>query len=417
MESCDVAVIGGGSAGLMAAAAAAQAGARVEVFERLPGPGRKLCATGGGRCNLTRHAAAEEIMAAFGKRGRFMAPALEKLDPPGICRYFAGLGVPTASEDGVHVFAASGRAEDVANALQKDCLKRNVRVRTGERVTSLLIEDGAIRGLEARGRRIRARAVILAAGGCSHPALGSDGSGHALARQAGHEIAEATPALVPLLAAEPWVGTLAGIVLPVRLWIRDSRPGGRRVTEGPMLFTHSGISGPATLDISGDVAVALQNGDVTLCAQVAPGLDAGAWSARLEETAQKDGGRRTLRATLAMWMPARLADTLLDRERMNGNMRLAGLSHANRDRLAALLGALPLKIRGAGGWARAMVTRGGVRLKEVRPETLESRLVRGLHLAGEILDLDGPCGGYNLTWAFASGRLAGCSAGHRPGDG
>ena len=161
-------------------------------------------------------------------------------------------------------------------------------------------------------------------------------------------MAEATPALVPLLAAEPWVGTLAGIVLPVRLWIRDSRPGGRRVTEGPMLFTHSGISGPATLDISGDVAVALQNGDVTLCAQVAPGLDAGAWSARLEETAQKDGGRRTLRATLAMWMPARLADTLLDRERMNGNMRLAGLSHANRDCLAALLGALPLKIRGTG---------------------------------------------------------------------
>ena len=117
-----------------------------------------------------------------------------------------------------------------------------------------------------------------------------------------------------------------------------------------------------------------------------------------------------MRATLAMWMPARLADTLLDRERMNGNMRLAGLSHANRDHLATLLGALPLKIRGTGGWARAMVTRGGVRLKEVRPETLESRLVRGLYLAGEILDLDGPCGGYNLTWAWASGTLVGKAA-------
>ena len=412
MESCEVAIIGGGAAGLMAAAAAAKAGARVEVFERLNEPGLKLYVTGGGHCNLTRHAAAEDIMAAFGRHGRFMAPALEKLDPEGICQHFAGLGVPTSSEDGVHVFAASGYAEDVVHALEKDCRAGHVCIRTGVRVTGLLVEDGAIRGLEADGQGVGARAVILAAGGCSYPELGSDGSGYALARQAGHEMTEPTPALVPLLSAEPWVGTLAGIALPARLWIQDSKPRTRRITEGPMLFTHHGISGPATLDLSGDVAMALRNGEVAVCVQVMPGWDASAWKIRLEEAAQSDGGRKTLRAILAMSMPARLADALIEREGMNDKMRLAEMSHTNRDRMTAVLGACPIRIRATEGWTRAMVTRGGVRLKEVRPETLESRLVRGLYFAGEVLDLDGPCGGYNLTWAFASGHLAGDAAGH-----
>lgn len=410
MESFDVAVVGGGAAGLMAAATAAKTGARIEIFERLDTPGRKLGATGGGRCNLTRNTAADEIMAAFGKHGRFMAPALDKLEPSGICRHFAGLGVPTASEDGVHVFAASGRAGDLVDALQKDCRKQHVMIRTGVRVTKLLVEDGMIRGLEADGQRVRTRAVILATGGCSYPNLGSDGSGHALARDAGHKITKPAPALVPLLSAEQWVGTLAGIVLPMRLWVQNSKPGSRRITEGPVLFTHTGISGPAALDLSGDVAIALERGETTLCAQPAPGQDANAWAIRLEKAAKSNGGRGTLRATLATAMPARLADALLERECMNGKTRLAELSNVNRRRLTAMLGALPIRIRDTEGWGRAMVTRGGVRLKEVRPETLASRLVKGLYFAGEILDLDGPCGGYNLTWAFSSGYLAGYAA-------
>ena len=428
-ESADVAVVGAGPAGLMAAIAAAEAGRRVVVLEQLDRPGAKLLASGGGRCNLTNTLPREKFIARFGRQGRFMLPALAAMDSRALRQWLDGLGVPTHAPDGLHVYPVSDSALTVQKALWRRLRELGAHVRLGVRVTGLWLEDATekgtvpfsqrrekgtapfsvLRGLETETGRVAAPHVILAAGGRGYPSLGGSASGYELARAAGHTIIGPTPALVPLRVKEPWVRRCAGASLAAARIRIDLAGESRAGLRGEALFTHAGLSGPAVLDLSGDVAALLaRHKTVPLLVDLAPGVTPEDWRRRLEKWRTAEP-RSTVVSLLDRHLPKSLAAALAELAGIGPALRPPQLSAGSRDRLTELLTALPLTVTGTEGWDRAMVTRGGVNLKEVDPRTLRSKRLAGLALAGELLDLDGPSGGFNLQWAFSSGYLAGKS--------
>ncbi len=417
-SATDILVVGAGPAGLMAALAAARAGRRVEVLEQLDRPGLKLLATGGGRCNLTCAEAAEALMARFGRQGRFMAPALALLDPQRLRERLAELGVPTVVDEHNRVYPASQAAGTVLSALLDAGRDQGVQLRTGVAVEGLWIEASRLRGLQTRTGRLEAPRVVLATGGQSYPELGGTGGGYSLAEQAGHTLVPPTPALVGLVTVESWPARCAGVSLQgVRVWI-DRRGQAKAGLVGDVLFTHRGLSGPAILDLSGDVAGLLARGGPVPLRLDLTEPDRGEpanlpspqrWQQRLARWRQRQG-TSSLRNLLARHLPRALAHLLCELAGLDAQTRAAELPADARDALVGLLTALPLTVSATEGFGRAMVTRGGVSLRDVDPHTLQSRRLAGLSLAGELLDLDGPSGGYNLHWAFASGSLAGQAA-------
>jgi hypothetical protein len=406
-----IVIIGGGPAGLSAAIAAASSGAPgVIVLERLNRPGAKLLASGGGRANVTNTLPVADFVARLGRQGRFAMPALEALGSAALRGWLDELGVPTICPDGFGVYPASQRAGDVLAALVRSAGSLGVALRTGVRVVRLRLGgDGCVRGVETGdGALIGASAVVLACGGRGYPSLGGSGDGCELARQAGHEIVTQTPALVPLDTVEAWPGRCAGLAVSGAKVAIDL-PRRRHSRTGDVIFTHHGLSGPAVLDLSGDVAELLAKYPaVPLAVQWLTAAPAGAWRGRLDQ-AQRTAGRKLVASVLANWLPRRLAEALCQQAGC-GHTAAAQLGATQRDALTAMLGGARLTVRATGGFERAMVTRGGVALRGVEPATLASRHSAGLFLAGELLDLDGPCGGFNLQWAFSSGRLAGLSA-------
>lgn len=410
-----VAVIGAGPAGLMAALSAARAGARVIVSEQLPEPGRRLLATGGGHCNFTNTLATDDFVRRFGAKSRFVAPAIKALDGNRLRRFFEELGIASHSPDGFHVLPVSNSARAVRDVLRQACRKQGVEFQFHSRVDSLQISRSQVTGIiTPRGAEL-ASGVVLAAGGASYPILGGGESGFRLARLAGHTIAPLCPALVPLVTRETWPATLAGVTLPRVAISMVSAGNVRSKAIGSLLFTHLGISGPVVLDISGSVAAALMtSAAVGIMLDLTPDWTIEAWQGHIEKL-RKEHGARTVQSMLATILPAALAKVVLERVPITSSVsgyrdatavNVARLSREQSRRLIMLIKNLPLTITGTEGFGKAMVTRGGVKLEEVDPKTLASKRVHGLFFAGEILDVDGPCGGFNLQWAFASGFLA-----------
>jgi predicted Rossmann fold flavoprotein len=413
--TCSTLIIGGGPAGLAAACFCAQPAL---VIERLAAPGRKLLATGGGRCNLTHATDAAGIMAAFGRDGRFMSRALAAFPPDAIRAFFASLGVMTRADPDGCVFPVSQRAEEVCRALEKAALNAGTELRCGLRAQRLLLApdtDGSgtrrVTGVETARGILHARQVILAAGGQSYPALGSDGSGFALARDAGLDVTPPLPALAGLFTRETWPGTLAGLVLEYAALRLDAPGSPKTWLEGPVLFTHKGVSGPPALDLSGAINARLHAAqapavaDVTVRLASRAGWTASDWRARFADWRLHHGGR-ALHNLLAGELPRALAATLCTLAGTE-NMAAARAPKSALEALADACAEQPLQITGTESWARAMVTCGGVSLRELDPRSLACRRRPGLFCAGEVVDLDGRCGGFNLTWALASGRLAG----------
>ncbi|MBU4429706.1 MAG: NAD(P)/FAD-dependent oxidoreductase [Verrucomicrobia bacterium] len=401
-----VVVIGAGAAGLIAGLVAARSGARVIVFEQLPEAGVRLLATGGGHCNFTNTLGAEDLIRRFGDKRRFAAPALRAMTGTRLRGFFEELGIASHSPDGFHVFPASDSARSIRNALLQACRKLSVEFRFNSRVEGLQIERGRMVGIETSLGTESASRVVLAAGGAGYPSLGGGESGFALARRAGHTIVPLCPALVPLVTREPWSGTLAGVTLP-HVLVNMAFPGGT-CTAGPgsLLFTHKGISGPVALDVSGAVASALMTREsVAVTMDLCPERPLEAWQGTVEGW-RREHGAKTVLAMLGCLLPASLARVVLNLAQAPTDTKVSRLSREQIHRLIAMLTNLPLTVTGTEGFGKAMVTRGGVALGEVCPRTLESKIVRGLFFAGEILDVDGPCGGFNLQWAFSSGFLA-----------
>ena len=405
-----IAIIGAGPAGLMAAISAAECGSQVLLFDHLSEPGKKLLVTGGGRCNLTHLASDDELMQAFGKYGRFMQPALAALNPEALCRKLESIGIPTCIENNCLVFPKSHSAKEVRQRLWGQCHTLGVKFHLNTQVKAILKTNNQCSGIETDHDPLSTHRIIMATGGKSYPELGADGSGYELAKELGHTITPLHPALVGLLTEETWPGQLAGVSLQ-NVEIRLTTGRKKTVCEaGDLLFTHRGISGPAILNISGAISEDLaKESPVGITINWFFGKRAQDWEREIKQWRQKEGTKTILRH-LSRHMPVSLAEQLCSLSNIAKDTITAQLREPASRTLIQYLTQTPLTITQTEGFSKAMITRGGISLKEINPHTMESKEVKGLFFAGEVVDLDGPCGGYNLQWAFSSGRLAGQSA-------
>ena len=400
----DLIVAGAGAAGMMAAITAARAGKHVLLIEKLPKIGAKLGATGGGRCNLTNTLDNDTFMARFGKQGRFMTTALKALDHEALRWFFAEIGVATDAPDGFRVFPVGHQSGSIIDALEKEMARLGVQVRCGEKVEALLMEEGRAGGVRTSGGEYHAHTVVIATGGLGYPQLGAEGDGLKLAREAGHTVTACYPAMMPLKTRETWVARCRADTIPKATIRIDMKKAKGLHATGDLIFTKDGIRGPVVLDFAREITPLLEaNGEVPLLVSMTD-LDENAVLEHFKSHPQLSAGE-----SLAKILPQSVADALINESGGDPALGFAKLSGAVRDKLIKRVTRTPLTVVGHGGFKQAMITRGGVKLKEIDPETMQSRILPGLFFCGEVMDLDGPCGGYNLQWSFSSGHLAGLS--------
>jgi predicted Rossmann fold flavoprotein len=405
----NVLIVGGGAAGMMAALFAAKEGASVTILERNEKLGKKIYITGKGRCNVTNDCDREAFLSQVPRNPRFLYGALALLPTNALMEMLENAGCPLTVERGRRVFPQSNKASDVTRALSLELRRLSVQVRLNARVKSLIVKEARVRGVQLEsGETIAADAVILATGGKSYPITGSTGDGYQLAQEAGHTITPLQPSLAPLVASESWVGELTGLSLKnVRL---SAQCQGKAVysEQGEMLFTHFGISGPLTLEMSSHlIAYPPEQWRVTL--DLKPALTPEQLEARLlRDFAEMS--RKQFANLLPGLLPGKLADIFPRLLNIPGDKPVHQISREERQRLKMLLKELPLPICGIRPIDEAIVTRGGIPVKEISPATMESKLTPGLYFAGEMIDVDAHTGGFNLHIAFSTGALAGKSA-------
>jgi predicted Rossmann fold flavoprotein len=404
----EICIIGAGPAGLMAAIHAA-ASAPALVLESNAAAGRKLLLTGGGRCNFTHAGSPEEIARAFGKAGRFLRHALYELSPDDIREFFRTRGLASTVEPDGCVFPAGNRAADVLDVLMTEAQRLGSQLVYDSRVMAVAADDHDF-VVRTEGRQITAARLIIATGGVSWPRTGSKGDGYRFAAYFGHAIVPPKAALVPLLTRETWPGELAGVPLP-DVCIEAVAGTGKPAVRGNMLFTQNGIGGPAVLDLSRLLADDLSENapGVGIGIDVMPGLNPTQLDQQLRQKLQTDP-KKTIANVLSEFVPRQFARLLCRLAPCDDDTQAGQLPAPQRRRLVDLIKRLPLHITGTEPIAKATVTHGGVRRDEIDPRTMESKLRPGLFFAGEVIDLDGPCGGYNLQMCWSTGALAGRSA-------
>ena len=407
-----VVIVGGGAAGLMAAISAAENGADVLVLEKMPAPGRKILITGKGRCNFTNRCEIADFPKFFPNNGAFLYSALRAFDNQDLIDFLAAHGVPSKVERGGRLFPVSDKAVDVVDALVKTARQTGVRIQTSRPVQSIRVADGRVSGVVAGLETVPADAVILATGGLSYPGTGSTGDGYRLAKELGHSVTPLAPALVPLEVAESWIGELQGLSLKnVSALVRIN---GRTVDSdfGELMFTHFGLSGPIILSLSQAASRALKQTprpEIVVSVNLKPALT----PETLDKRLQRDFtafARKQFKNSLGELLPAKLIPVVIRLSGIAPEKPVHQISRDERRQLVELLQNLCFTIRGTRPVAEAVVTAGGVAVKEIQPKTMESRLVGGLYFAGEILDVDGYTGGFNLQAAFSTGYVAGRAA-------
>ncbi|MBU0480037.1 MAG: NAD(P)/FAD-dependent oxidoreductase [Proteobacteria bacterium] len=410
MTAKKIIVIGGGPSGLMAAGQAALAGAEVLLLEKMKRPGRKLCISGKGRCNITNIADKVDFMAHFGRSGRFLHQAFARFFNTELLDFLHRLGLETVAERGGRVFPKSGKAHEVLDALLAWVESCGVKISSSSPVDDLLIEDGKIVGVRCGSKTISCRAVILATGGASYPATGSTGDGYRMAEKAGHTIKEIRPALIPLETAGSLANRLAGLDLRnirVRTIIDGKR---KKELFGEMSFTRTGVSGPVILTLSGEIVDHLQRGaKIELAIDLKPALDEQKLDARLQRDIASRG-KESVESMLRGLLPKEMIPVCLEQTEIAGDKQVHTISAQERKTIRNWLKELRLEVTGHRPIKEAIVTAGGVNTKEIDPNTMESKLVRGLYITGELLDIQGDTGGYNLQAAFSTGWLAGRAA-------
>ena len=401
-ESFDVIVIGGGAAGMMSAITAAECGARVLLAERNQMLGKKLSITGKGRCNVTNNSDNSNIMKNIPTNSRFLYSALAGFSAYDTIDFFEGLGVPLKTERGNRVFPVSDKASDIVNALKDRMSALGVTVKT-MRADRILTESGAAVGVKCGKDRYYAPKIILATGGMSYPGTGSTGDGYKMARALGHTVTELKPSLVPVCTAQDCKPMMGLSLKNVTLSLKDS--GGKVLYSelGEMLFTHFGVSGPLVLSASAFI----KKGDsYTLEIDLKPALDEKKLDARILRDFS-EAKNKQLSTVMRKLLPEKLIDAVLTRAEVPADMRVNEITKEQRKSLVAVLKSFSLTVSGLRPIQEAIITDGGISVKEINPKTMESKLVSGLFFAGEIIDCAAYTGGYNLQIAFSTARLAG----------
>lgn len=415
-------IIGGGAAGMMAAVAAAKQGAKVTLIEKNEKTGKKIFITGKGRCNLTNACDEETFFASIVSNSKFMYSAFSHMDNQAVVRFFAEAGCPVKEERGGRVFPVSDRAVDVMAALQRQMKKLGVKVLLHTGAKELILESQTGAEEEADGRnkkitgvvlsdntKIAGDAVIIATGGKSYPSTGSTGEGYLLAESAGHSIRELKPALVPFTVKEQWCMQLQGLSLKnVSAVIKNGK---KKIYEGfgEMLFTHFGVSGPLMISASSYYVKKYQNQPVTLTIDLKPALTEEQLDKRLLRDFEENQNRQ-FKNVLNGLLPSKLIPVMIILSGINQDKKIHELSREERKKLVTLFKNLSMTITGTRDFNEAIITQGGVHTKEINPSTMESKKVKNLYFAGELMDVDALTGGFNLQIAWSTGCLAGSSA-------
>jgi predicted Rossmann fold flavoprotein len=392
----DIAVIGGGPAGMMAAGRAAELGAKVVLIEKNEALGKKLLITGKGRCNFTHNEFdIRKFAEKFGRNGRFLYSALALFGVGEVIDFFESRGVKAKVEQGERVFPEKGNAQDILNVLIKYLAEGKVNILLNAEVIGFKQKNRKISQVLLRGRQICADKFIICAGGKAYPQTGSTGDGYQWAKQLGHTVIAPVPALNPVKTSEKWVKELQGLSLKnVSLKLFQN---GKKQDErfGEMLFTHFGVSGPIVMDMSKKIGALLKNGPVKLILDLKPALDFKKLDKRIQRDFEKFKGRM-FKNSLKGLLPLSMIPVIIKLSAIEPDKQVDHLTREERNKLVHLLKELELTPTGLLGFKWSVVTSGGVALKEVNPNTMGSRKVENLYFAGEILDLDGPSGGYNL---------------------
>jgi predicted Rossmann fold flavoprotein len=407
MNKYQTIIIGAGAAGMMSAIMASRYGHKVLLLEKLSKIGAKLKATGGGRCNLTNTLSNENFMAKFGRDGRFMTPALTALDYQALQQFFNEIGVETHAPDGFRVFPVGHNAGTIIKALEVEMNRLGIKVLSSKKVEKLEHDGEKVTGVSTQTDTFFAENVIIATGGMGYPILGAEGDGYPLAKSVGHTVTELYPAMMPLKTKEHWganccADTLAKVELRV-----DIKKYKKLHATGDLIFTKNGIRGPVVLDFSREITPLLSKyTEVPILMNLTKGMNEEQIRLHFKNELAKNQ-EHTVLSLIGTLLPESVSLELCKMVDASPTLTLGKLSGIVRDKLIKLLVWTPLTVNGHDGFKMAMITRGGISLKEIDPNTMQSKKIKGLYFCGEVMNLDGPCGGYNLQWSFASGYLAG----------
>jgi len=403
----DLIVVGSGAAGMMAAITAARNGRSVLLLEKLSKIGAKLKATGGGRCNLTNTLSNEDFMACFGRDGRFMSPALDTMDHKALIAFFQDIGVESHAPDGYRVFPVTHSSSTIIDALAKEMQHLGVKVLCSQKVETLEHNGERVTGVTTLTDSFLCDNVVVATGGLGYPVLGAEGDGYQMAQTVGHTVTDVYPAMMPLKTKETWVENCrADTIAKVEMRV-DMKKYKKLSAKGDLIFTKDGIRGPVVLDFSREITPILSKLDeVPVLVNLTKGMNEEQIREHFKEEIAKDPHRNTLQLLMTL-LPESVSIELCRLAEVDPALSLGKQTGISRDRLMKLLAWTPLTINGHDGFKMAMITRGGIHLKEIDPYTMQSKKLKGLYFCGEVMNIDGPCGGYNLQWSFASGYLAG----------
>lgn len=403
----DVIVIGSGGAGMIAAITAKKLGFDVLLLEKLSSLGAKLKATGGGKCNLTNTLSKEDFMSSFGRNGKFMMTAINMLDKNDLREFFSSIGVQTDTKDGFRIFPITHNSSTIINALQKELERLEVEVLCDCKVDRLLCDNTKITGVQTQKGNFEAPNVIVATGGLGFPMLGANGDGYEFAKELGHKVTDLYPAMLPVYTKETWVANCTADTIAKAIVRIDLKKAKKLKAVGDLIFTSKGLRGPVILDFSREITPLLEKYDeVPLLINMVKGKSEDEIFQHLKKqaTLKPDANVVELLSTL---LPASVSKELCLQVNAKLDKKFKDQDGQTRNDLVKIVANTPFTVTDSVGFKKAMITRGGVSLKEINPNTMQSKIVDGLYFCGEVMDLDGPCGGYNLQWSFSSGFLAG----------
>jgi len=409
MKTYDIIVIGSGAAGIISAIVAAKDGKNVLLLEKLPQIASKLKATGGGKCNLSNTLSNEDFMSRFGRDGRFMQDALKTFSHNDLIDFFEQIGVQTHAPDGFRIFPTSHSSATIIEALHNELNRVGVDVKCSQKVENILQKNSQVIGVRTQNGDFYAPKLILATGGLGYPTLGSEGDGYKMAKEVGHKVTNLYPAMMPLHTKEDWVSNcIADTLSKVEIKV-DIKKHKKLHATGDLIFTKKGLRGPVILDFARELTPLIDKyKEVPIILNFTKGMNEEQLLLHLKNENQKNP-HATILQHITTLLPHAISTQLCKLSGINPYAKLKELKGTNKTKLLKFLAWTPLTIIGHDGFKMAMITRGGINLKEINPKTMQSKILKGLYFCGEIVNLDGPCGGYNLQWSFSSGYLAGKS--------
>ena len=403
----DIIIIGAGAAGMIAAIIAARDNKKTLLLEKLPQIGTKLKATGGGRCNLTNTLNDENFMAKFGRDGRFMQDALKTFNHNDLVNFLSDIGVQTHAPDGFRVFPISHNSSTIISALENELNKLDVEILTSQKVEKILYLNNQITGVKTKVNSFYSNKILIATGGLGYPTLGAEGDGYKIAKALGHTITTLSPAMMPLKTKESWVkncraDTIAKVTMKVNM-----KKHKKLIAHGDLIFTKTGIRGPVVLDFAREITPLIDKyKEVPTLINLTKGKNEDEILRHFKNEQSLNPHANILKLIQTL-LPHAISLELCKLSDINPDETLKNVDGIKKANLLKILAWTPLTINGHDGFKMAMITRGGINLKEIDSKTMQSKIINGLYFCGEVMNLDGPCGGYNLQWSFSSGYLAG----------